>query len=141
QEAAISSSTDVGGAADEGAEGATDQGLAGDVDGAGAGAGVGVLQEERGIFPNWSLIDPINRQVMQMVQTYGSSFRDASNAMLTRLLLPVERALFRAPAWLILLLTGVLALHATRKPVASFLYVVGLYAIGAVGLWDKLIQT
>ncbi len=143
QEAATASSAGSGGAADEGAEGDTDQGVAGNVDGAGAGkgAGVGVLHEERGIFPNWSLIDPINRQVMQMVQTYGSSFRDASNAMLTRLLLPVERALFRAPAWLILLLTGVLALHATRKPVASFLYVVGLYAIGAVGLWDKLIQT
>lgn len=94
-----------------------------------------------GIFPDWSLIEPINRQVMRVVQTHGASFRDASNALLTRVLLPVERTLHQAPAWLVLLLTGVLALHATRKPVASILYVAGLYAIGAVGLWDKLIQT
>lgn len=94
-----------------------------------------------GIFPDWSLVDPINRQVIHLVQTYGSQFREASNALLTRVLLPVERTLGMAPAWLILLLTGLLALHATRKPVASMLYVVGLYVIGAVGLWDKLIQT
>lgn len=93
------------------------------------------------IFPDWSLIEPINRQVMQLVQTYGGYFRKVSNALLTGVLLPVEQGLSRAPAWLVLLLTGLLALHATRKPVASILYVAGLYAIGAVGLWDKLIQT
>lgn len=93
------------------------------------------------IFPDWSLIEQINSQVTRIVQTYGAHFREASNALLTGVLLPVERSLTRAPAWLVLLLTGLLALHATRKPVASLLYVIGLYAIGAVGLWDKLIQT
>src|SRR3546814_19870716 len=45
------------------------------------------------------------------------------------------------PPWLFLLLVVLLSLHATRKPLATVLYVICLYAIGAVGLWDKLIQT
>lgn len=111
-----------------------------------AGPGTASTQEltgaaSHGIFPHWSLIDPINRLVTQTVQAYGAYFRQASDALLTGVLLPVEQGLSRAPAWLVLLLTGLLALHATRKPVASVLYVAGLYAIGAVGLWDKLIQT
>src|SRR3546814_7148954 len=42
---------------------------------------------------------------------------------------------------LLLLLVGALAWHATRRIVAPVGYMIGLYAIGAVGLWDKLTQT
>lgn len=93
------------------------------------------------IFPDWSAVQYVNRHVSTIVETYGAGFRDASNALLTTVLLPVERTLQKAPAWLVLLLVAVLSFHATRKPVATVLYVVGLYLIGAVGLWDKLIQT
>lgn len=93
------------------------------------------------VFPNWSAAQYVNRHVNEIVQTYGAGFRDASDALLTTVLLPVERTLQLAPAWLVLLLVAVLSLHATRKPLATVLYVVGLYLIGAVGLWDKLIQT
>lgn len=94
-----------------------------------------------GLFPDWSAAQYVNQNVSDIVKNYGVSFRNVSDALLTTVLLPVERTLQRAPAWLVLLLVAVLSLHATRKPVATVLYVVGLYLIGAVGLWDKLIQT
>src|SRR3546814_12293147 len=61
--------------------------------------------------------------------------------MLTTVLLPVERLMQAVPPWIFLLLVAALSWHATRKPVATVLYVACLYLIGAVGLWDKLIQT
>src|SRR5690606_16839395 len=64
-----------------------------------------------------------------------------SNFMLTAVLLPVERGLQALPPWAFLALVAALSWHATRKPVATVLYVACLYLIGAVGLWDKLIQT
>src|SRR3546814_882940 len=42
---------------------------------------------------------------------------------------------------LLLLLVGALEWNATRRIVAPVGYMIGLYAIGAVGLWDKLTQT
>ncbi|WP_353150595.1 ABC transporter permease subunit [Pollutimonas bauzanensis] len=78
---------------------------------------------------------------MGMVKAYGASFRQLSDFMLTAILLPVERTMQLIPAWVFLILVAVLSWHATRKPVATILYVVCLYAIGVVGLWDKLIQT
>ncbi len=93
------------------------------------------------IFPAWSGADFVNRQLMAVVKSYGESFRRLSDFMLTAVLLPVERAMQRLPPWAFLALVAALSWHATRKPVATTLYVVCLYAIGAVGLWDKLIQT
>lgn len=93
------------------------------------------------IFPDWSMAKAVNDHVSTLVQNYGATFRDVSNALLVMVLLPVERSMQQAPPWLILLLTALLAWHATRKPVAAVVYVAGLYLIGAVGLWDKLIQT
>ncbi len=93
------------------------------------------------IFPQWSGADFVNRQLMAAVKSYGSSFRQLSDFMLTAVLLPVERALQAVPPWVFLALVAALSWHATRKVVATILYVVCLYAIGAIGLWDKLIQT
>src|SRR3546814_13605214 len=78
---------------------------------------------------------------MDVVKAYGGIFRQASDFMLTAVLLPVERIMQAIPPWLFLLLVALLSWHATRKPLATVLYVICLYAIGAVGLWDKLIQT
>jgi glycine betaine/proline transport system substrate-binding protein len=93
------------------------------------------------IFPDWSAAAFVNRQLMGVVKAYGGVFRQASDFMLTTVLLPVERIMQAIPPWLFLVLVALLSWHATRKPVATVLYVVCLYAIGAVGLWDKLIQT
>lgn len=94
-----------------------------------------------GIFPDWSAAAFVNRQLMGVVKAYGGVFRQASDFMLTTVLLPVERIMQAIPPWLFLVLVALLSWHATRKPIATVLYVVCLYAIGAVGLWDKLMQT
>ncbi|MGB6105390.1 MAG: proline/glycine betaine ABC transporter permease [Pusillimonas sp.] len=93
------------------------------------------------MFPDWSAAAFVNSQLMNVVKKYGGVFRQASNFMLTAVLLPVERLMQAIPPWAFLLLVAALSWHATRKPVATVLYVVCLYLIGAVGLWDKLIQT
>lgn len=106
-----------------------------------AGAASTDVQPSHAIFPDWSAADFVNRQLMSAVKAYGAVFRSISDFLLTTVLLPVERAMQAAPPWLFLLLVAVLSWHATRKPVATILYVICLYAIGAVGLWDKLVQT
>ncbi|TEA69506.1 glycine betaine ABC transporter substrate-binding protein [Allopusillimonas ginsengisoli] len=95
----------------------------------------------QGIFPDWSAAAFVNQRLLAMVKSYGSSFRESSEFILTTVLLPIERLMEAVPAWLFLALVALLSWHATRKPVTTVLYVVCLYAIGAVGLWDKLMQT
>ena len=93
------------------------------------------------IFPEWSAAEFVNRNLSQAVKAWGTAFRQAGDLLLVWVLLPVENLLMAVPAALLLAVVAALAWHATRKPVATALYVLGLYLIGAVGLWDKLIQT
>jgi glycine betaine/proline transport system substrate-binding protein len=95
----------------------------------------------RTIFPDWSVAQFVNRQLMAAVKSYGEAFRTVSDFILTTVLLPVETAMLKIPALAFLALIALLSWHATRKVIATLLYVVCLYLIGAVGLWDKLIQT
>ncbi|WP_269499686.1 glycine betaine ABC transporter substrate-binding protein [Castellaniella sp. S9] len=112
---------------------------AGEPDTAAAGTAAGAQAD--GFFPDWSAAAFVNRQLMDMVKAYGGVFRQASDLMLRGLLLPVERLMQAIPPWAFLLLVAALSWHATRKPWAPVLYVAGLYLVGAMGLWDKLIQT
>ncbi|HMC44740.1 MAG TPA: proline/glycine betaine ABC transporter permease, partial [Caballeronia sp.] len=93
------------------------------------------------IFPHLSLADPINDKVALLVQNYGDAFHSFSLVVLKYLLVPLESGLRITPPWLLLLLAGLLAWHATRKLSLAALFVLLLYAIGAFGLWDKLMQT
>ncbi|HWL28231.1 MAG TPA: proline/glycine betaine ABC transporter permease [Burkholderiaceae bacterium] len=93
------------------------------------------------MFPDWSAAQWVNRQLMAAVKSYGEAFRTVSDFILTTVLLPVETAMLKVPALVFLALVALLSWHATRKVVATLMYVVCLYLIGAVGLWDKLIQT
>jgi len=93
------------------------------------------------IFFHWSGADFVNRHLSRLVKKWGDSFRTVGDFLLVTVLLPLESLLMRVPAWLVLGLVAVLSWHATRKPVATVLYVLGLYLIGVVGLWDKLMQT
>jgi glycine betaine/proline transport system substrate-binding protein len=93
------------------------------------------------VFPDWSAAQWVNRQLMAAVKSYGEAFRTVSDFILTTVLLPVETAMLKIPALAFLAIVALLSWHATRKVVATVLYVVCLYLIGAVGLWDKLIQT
>src|SRR5476649_2035190 len=93
------------------------------------------------IFPHLSLADPINDKVALLVQNYGDAFHSFSLVVLKYLLVPLESGLRITPPWLLLLLAGLLAWHATRKLSLAALFVLLLYAIGAFGLWDKVMQT
>ena len=93
------------------------------------------------IFPDWSAADFVNQRLMAMVKAYGDSFRTYSDFMLVTVLLPVEQLMEAIPPALFLALVAALSWHASRKWLTPVLYVVCLYAIGAVGLWDKLMQT
>ena len=96
---------------------------------------------QSGFFPQWSAADWVNRQLLAAVQDWGTGFRQISAWILTHAILPVERVLQQVPAWAILALTGLLAWWGQRRFVPVLLYVAGLYLIGAMGLWDKLMQT
>lgn len=98
-------------------------------------------QVPRSFFPDWSTVDVVNRQLMRAVGVWGSGLRKVSNALLRGVLLPLERGLLALPPWLVLALVAGIAWHATRRIVVTALCVIGLYAIGAVGLWRPLMQT
>ncbi|MDV2117483.1 proline/glycine betaine ABC transporter permease [Alcaligenes faecalis] len=83
----------------------------------------------------------MNRQLLVAVQDWGTGFRQISSWILTYAILPVERVLQQVPAWAILVLTGLLAWWGQRRFLPVLLYAGGLYLIGAMGLWDKLMQT
>ncbi|MGN5539023.1 proline/glycine betaine ABC transporter permease [Alcaligenes sp. Lyrl_28] len=83
----------------------------------------------------------MNRQLLVAVRDWGTGFRQISAWILTNAILPVERVLQQVPAWAILALTGLLAWWGQRRFLPVLLYVAGLYLIGAMGLWDKLMQT
>src|SRR3546814_8247315 len=51
----------------------------------------------RNIFPDWSAAAYVNRQLMDVVKAYGGIFRQASDFMLTAVLLPVERIMQAIP--------------------------------------------
>ncbi len=93
------------------------------------------------IFPEWSTANAINQHLSAAVKRYGEAFRVASDRLLTGVMLPVEQGLGKTPAWVLLFITALISFHATRKPLVSIAYAGGLYLIGAVGLWDQLIQT
>lgn len=94
-----------------------------------------------GFFPNWSAAQHVNERLAAAVKAYGDSLREVSGLILTVVLLPLEGLMQAVPPWFFLFIVALLSWHATRKPVATVLYVVCLYLIGAVGLWDKLMQT
>src|SRR5690606_22885537 len=85
------------------------------------------IEARDGIFLYWSGAEFVNRHLARAVKQWGNSFRQVGDFLLVTVLLPVETMLMAVPAWLMLALVGVLSWHATRKPVASVLYVLGLY--------------
>lgn len=95
----------------------------------------------RSIFPSLSMTEYVNKQLVSAVQRYGRSLHSFSDLILTSVLLPMEKFFQAIPPILFLLFVGLLGWHATRRISLALAYMVGLYAIGAVGLWDKLMQT
>ncbi|WP_044875100.1 proline/glycine betaine ABC transporter permease [Pseudomonas sp. LFM046] len=86
-------------------------------------------------FANW-----VNAWVDTLVTQYGAAFRQVSDSLLWSVV-QLESALRALPWWLFLLLVGALAWHATRRAFRALMIVGLLFLVGAMGLWDKLMQT
>jgi len=95
------------------------------------------------MFPDsltFSVANPINDGVDALVTRYGDWFRQISDTLLWAIV-HLEGALRMTPWWLLLIIVGMIGWHATRKITSTILIVGLLFLVGAVGLWDKLMQT
>lgn len=95
------------------------------------------------MFPDsltFSIAGWVNTWVDQLVGRYGDTLRQVSDTLLT-LLVGLEGLLRATPWWVVLLLVGALAWHATRRWYIALLMAGLLFLVGAMGLWDKLVQT
>ncbi|MFJ2360817.1 ABC transporter permease [Pseudomonas fluorescens] len=95
------------------------------------------------MFPEsftFSIADWVNGWVDALVTNYGDVFRHISDTLLWAIV-NLEGLLRAAPWWLMLAIVGAVAWHATRKVVTTAVIVGLLFLVGAVGLWDKLMQT
>ncbi|WP_249678284.1 ABC transporter permease [Pseudomonas abieticivorans] len=95
------------------------------------------------MFPDnltFSIADTVNTWVDALVTHYGDLFRQVSDSLLW-VIVSLETLLRATPWWLVLLIVGAIAWHATRKVFTSLVIVGLLFLVGAVGLWEKLMQT
>lgn len=95
------------------------------------------------MFPEsftFSIADWVNGWVDSLVTNYGDVFRSISDTLLWAIV-NLEGLLRAAPWWLMLAIVAGVAWHATRKVVTTAVIVGLLFLVGAVGLWDKLMQT
>ncbi len=95
------------------------------------------------MFPEsftFSIANWVNDGVDSLVTQYGDVFRHISDTLLWAIV-NLEGLLRMAPWWLMLVIVGGIAWHATRKIVTTVVIVGLLFLVGAVGLWDKLMQT
>ena len=95
------------------------------------------------MFPEgltFSFADAVNRGVDWLVTRYGDVFRTISDTLLQAIVW-LEGLLRGTPWWAILLIVAALAAHATRRVLPTLLITGLLFLVGALGLWDKLMQT
>ncbi|MEX5352195.1 ABC transporter permease subunit [Pseudomonas juntendi] len=82
----------------------------------------------------------VNRLVDWLVLHYGNQLRHVSDQLL-QVLVSLENGLRQLPWWLLLLVVGLLAWHASRSLLRAVVLCALLALIGMLGLWDKLLQT
>lgn len=95
------------------------------------------------MFPDnltFSIADWVNGWVDALVTNYGDVFRHISDTLLWAIV-SLEGALRATPWWLMLGVVAVIAWHATRRILPTLVITGLLFLVGAVGLWDKLMQT
>ncbi|MEG5265241.1 proline/glycine betaine ABC transporter permease [Pseudomonas sp. JDS28PS106] len=95
------------------------------------------------MFPEsftFSIANWVNDGVDALVTRYGDVFRHISDTLLWAIV-SLEGLLRLVPWWLMLLIVGGIAWHATRKIFTALVIAGLLFLVGAVGLWDKLMQT
>lgn len=84
---------------------------------------------------------PLESAFREFVRSYGFIFDAIKIFLLQGFLVPLENTLRAAPPWLILLIVGLIAYHATRRWLPTAAFVLCLYLVGCFGLWDKLMST
>ncbi|MDX2004355.1 MAG: ABC transporter permease subunit [Meiothermus sp.] len=84
---------------------------------------------------------PLEAAFREFVRNYGFIFDAIKIFLLQGFLVPLENTLRAAPPWLILLIVGLIAYHATRRWLPTAAFVLCLYLVGCFGLWDKLMST
>ncbi|TWI55612.1 glycine betaine/proline transport system permease protein [Pseudomonas duriflava] len=95
------------------------------------------------MFPDsltFSIADWVNGWVDALVTHYGDLFRHLSDTLL-QVIVQIEGLLRATPWWLLLIIVAGIAYHATRRLVPTIVLTGLLFLVGAVGLWDKLMQT
>ncbi|BAN51037.1 proline/glycine betaine ABC transporter permease [Metapseudomonas resinovorans] len=95
------------------------------------------------MFPKsftFSIADWVNGWVDSLVTNYGDVFRHISDTLLWAIVY-LEGVLRATPWWLVLLVVAGIAWHATRRILPTLVITGLLFLVGAVGLWDKLMQT
>ncbi|MDH4570276.1 proline/glycine betaine ABC transporter permease [Pseudomonas sp. BN414] len=95
------------------------------------------------MFPErftFSIADWVNSWVDSLVTNYGDVFRHISDTLLYAIVY-LEGLLRATPWWLVLIVIAGIAWHATRRILPTVVITGLLFLVGAVGLWDKLMQT
>jgi len=94
-------------------------------------------------FPQGLMISirrPVNDAVATLVATHGSGFRAASHTLL-RLIVVIDTVLSFAPWWLFIGIFMILAYLGSRRLTLTIAVGVMMFAVGALGLWDLMLQT
>lgn len=86
------------------------------------------------------IADTTNAFIEWLIVNHGDVFESIANALLTVLIL-IERVLRGAPPWSVILVAGLIAYAASRKPVLSVGVMVLAWLLGSLGLWEQAMQT
>lgn len=89
----------------------------------------------------FSIEVPVNRAVDWLNTHYGDTLHGFSRWLLQTFLVPLESGLRALPWWLVLLAVLLVAWRATGRPHKAVLLAACMALVGALGLWDKLMQT
>lgn len=95
----------------------------------------------QGFFPHWSLETDFNQSLQSFVQHYGDGFRQISTGLQHYVLMPLNALLIRLPPWVVMIVVTWLGWHSTRKWRFALFSLIGLFLIGAFGLWVSATQT
>ena len=93
------------------------------------------------IFISVNLADAINREFAQIVQQYADQFHQVSLWLLVWVLNPVEHGLQATPPIAVLVVLGALTWLGSRRIGTTGVMMALTYAIGCLGLWNKLMST
>ncbi len=86
------------------------------------------------------IADTTNAFIEWLIVNHGDVFESIANALLTVLIL-IERVLRGAPPWSVILVAGLIAYAASRKPLLSVGVMVLAWLLGSLGLWEQAMQT